>query len=604
MSNIDRQVQRTRLRLTQNLFWQRVALGVLIASGLWALLVVVARLSGLEWPLWQVGWVLCLASLIAVTIWTLLRRPTPLQAALVLDDAAGLRERISTAISLRGRDDEFVRAALHDAEHVASRVHVPSHVKLRAPEIWPWSSATLLAAMILVLFLPTMNLFAKTDDDAQLRDLHEQARLEKEAIEADFEQKRTKMQAMAKDNPQLGDLLEDIEPMEMPESPNVTPEDVRRQAIQKIDNAKDKLQRELEENNGDVLKEMQRRFQQLNQSGRINADDQLSQALSSGDFKSAKQALEDMVEQLEEAAKDIDDPEKQQQIQQMQQQLQQLAEQVNKLSDTTRIQKELQNKGGMSEEEAKKAAEKLSQMDPKQLQKELQKMMGDSGMTQKQIQDMAKQIQKQQQASKQMQQMAKQLQKAAQACQQCQGGGQQGQSASQSAAQALSNAMSQMSQLEMSQQMMNDLQAQLNDLNSMREDVCEGGYCPNRGNGQRQGNKIGNQGPNAGLGMGERIGKERTAYQRDPTKAKTRFDTGVVIGRMLVEGPQVRGEANAEAVAVARSELRAMEDAVERDELPHQYRNAAKTYFERLAGIMTERFGEDEKPAEDNAEDQ
>jgi hypothetical protein len=55
---------------------------------------------------------------------------------------------------------------------------------------------------------------------------------------------------------------------------------------------------------------------------------------------------------------------------------------------------------------------------------------------------------------------------------------------------------------------------------------------------------------------------------------------------MLVEGPQVRGQATAEQLSAAQAEVRDQMDAVEREEVPRQYQRALREYFERLAGLM------------------
>ena len=279
----------------------------------------------------------------------------------------------------------------------------------------------------------------------------------------------------------------------------------------------------------------------------------------------------------------------------MQKQLVRLADQLSKLSDTVKLQKELENKAGLSAEDAKKLLDQLKNMDPQQLQKELQKRLGDKGVSQKQIQELAKKMQQQQKAQKSCQNLSKALSKAAQACQKCQSPGSSGSGASQ-ASNALSDAASQLSELEMSEQLLNELEAQISDFEDMRDSVCKGGMCPG-GQCGRPG-RLGLQGPNAGLGLGERVGKERVAYSRKPTKVKSRFQSGTVIGRMLVEGPQVRGEATADEYAAAQSEVRDALDNVEREDVPRQYHKSLRAYFERLAGLMQEQQAAEEDSTE------
>ncbi len=601
MTFLDRQISQARRRLTGNVLLHDLSIALLVASGLWALLIVVVRLFALGVPLGLAGGIAAGAAAVAGLVATLMRRPTELQAAVALDSAAGLKERLSTALLVRRETDPFTRAAVQDAEKTAAQVHVPAHLRYRAPGVWPWSAATVTAAVLLVLFMPSLDLLARNNPDEQPAATREQVKAEQQAIKAEMDQKIAKVKELAQDNPKLQDLMKDLQPLDMPETQPSTPDDVRRNAVQQIDNVREKLERELEKAEDSGLKQAQRMFQQLNEPGSQKSDDKLSQSLASGDFEAAKQAMKEMADDIAEAAKKADDPESQQKLAEMSQKLEQLAKQISELSDTTRLQKELENKGGLSAEEAKKLLEQMKKMDGKQLEKELQKQLGEKGVPPKQIQDLAKKMQQQQQAQKQCQKMAQCMSKAAQAAQQCKGGGANSQQGASQAANALSDAASQLSEMEMTEQMMNELEAQLSEFEKMKQGGCEGqckggGYQP----GREGGNKIGEQGPNAGLGYGSKIGKERTAYNKTPEKAKSRYQGGAIIGRMLVEGPQVRGQASAEDVAAAAAEVNDQLDNVEREDVPRQYHKALREYFDRLAGLMREQQGApaEEKKAE------
>ena len=595
MSLLDRQIGRARKRLTNNILLERLSVGVLLAAGLWGLTVLVVRLFALGVPLWHGAWMAALLAVLIALIAAAVARPSALQAAVALDGAAGLKERLSTALVVRRQTDPFVRAAVKDAEQVAGRIHVPSHIRYRAPALWPWSLAATVAALILAWFMPTVNLLAgQPADKAPVP--QPMVKAEQEVIKTEFEQQMSKIKELANENPAIDDLLKGVEAPEMPEGPTVTPDDVRRDAVRCIDDVRDRLRKGLEESEEAGLKKTERMFQQLNEPGNKQSSDQLSQTLASGDFEGAKEALKDLAQQIEEAAKNADDPESRQKLAEMQEQLKQLSDRLTKLSDTVKLQQELENKAGMSEEEAKKLLNELLKMDPKQLAKELQKRLADKGVSPKQIQELTKKVQQQQQAKKTCQNMSKALSKAAQACQQCQSPSSSGSGAAQ-AASALSDAASQLSELEMSEQTMKEIEARLSELDDMRDNVCQGKMCPGDRPGDGRQSQIGSQGPNARLGLGQRIGKELTPYERKPIKAPTRFQGGTVVGRMLVEGPQVRGQATAEEMTAVNSELRDALDAVEREEVPRQYQPVLRAYFERLAGLLREQQTPAEKPA-------
>ena len=160
----------------------------------------------------------------------------------------------------------------------------------------------------------------------------------------------------------------------------------------------------------------------------------------------------------------------------------------------------------------------------------------------------------------------------------------------------------------MAEQMMNELEAQLAELEDLKAGVCQG---DGMGLGEGDPNNIGQQGPRAGYGYGSRIGKKRGAHQYKAVKAKTRTQGGQIIGQMLIDGPQVKGEATAEVTEAVNSAVRDAEDAVEREEIPRQYQRVVQLYFERLAGLMSnnpkpeeqEETSESESDSDDTSSD-
>jgi hypothetical protein len=69
---------------------------------------------------------------------------------------------------------------------------------------------------------------------------------------------------------------------------------------------------------------------------------------------------------------------------------------------------------------------------------------------------------------------------------------------------------------------------------------------------------------------------------------------GEIIGQMLIDAPQIKGDAAAELRDAVNSAVRDATDAVERNQIPRQYERVLKIYFERLAGLI----GEQPKTAE------
>lgn len=605
MSRLEQQVRTAQKRLTSNLFFERLAITVLLSGGAWCTAILVVRLLGSDLILWHGAWITPVLAMLIAVFWTVAQRPAPLVAALTLDRAAGTKERLSTAfelLRLRSADD-FARAAVADAERTAAKLSVPAHIRRVPPPLWPWSAAVLVAGLILAQFLPAFDLFGQQAAAAEQTDAT-LVRQERESISNLLTEQLGRMQERAEENPHLRDLVNQIEPLELPDHPGQTPEDVRREAVKKIDEIGAKLEQELAQARDNPANDLKRMLAQLNTAGSSQQKkSELEQALAAGDLQQARNELERMKEEMQEAAKNAEDPAAQQRLDQLAQQLEELARRLENMDTALHLQKELENRAGLSAEEAQKLLEEAAKADPKELEKALQQQLGDK-LSAEQLQQIAKKIQQNQQAQKQLQQLAQQLSQASQACQQCQGGGESGQNAAQQGGNALGQAMGMLSDLELSEQLMNELSAQLSDLDQMRNRISQGeqGRNPLQRPSDAEMGSIGEQGPNEGLGYGERIGKETVPYRSDPTKAQTRFDSGTVIGQLLFDGPQVAGEARAEVLGAAASDVRVGLDAIERQSIPRQYHAALRTYFERYAGLVAERGGTLDLPPPPNSE--
>ncbi len=594
MSMLDQQVRHTRFRLTMNVVLRHVALGVLVAAIAWLVVILVEKAFVLGIPLWPSAAGAAGVGLIVAAVGAYQARIDGLAAALVLDQAAGLKERVSTALTCRQSPEPFAQATVHDAEQTVGGVHVPSHVRYRAPELWPWSLATVVVALIFFRFMPPLNLFAgeEPEDEEALAAVIE----ERQNVEIALQAQMQKVKQRLEDKPALAELQGEIEKLELPNEPTKTPEDVRREAVKKIEKVADKWKQRLEADDLKSLDQLKRELAKLETPEGDDPGSKLTQALASGDMEAAKKAMADLKKMLEEAAESGDAAAKQK-LAEMQQKLDDLAKQLAKLGDQQKLLKDLENKAGLSEEEARKLLEELAKKDPQKLAEELQKRLADSGLTQEQIKEMAKKIAQNQKAAQQLKSMAQAMAQTAQACKQCQQGA-QGDAAAAAAMQAgMQGAMGQLSDLEMAEQMMNELEAQLAELEDLKAGVCQG---PGQCQGSPDPNKIGQQGPQEGYGYGSRIGKQRGAHGLKASKAKTRTQGGQIIGQMLIDGPQVKGEATAEATEAVNSALRDAEDAVEREEIPRQYQRVVQLYFERLAGLMSNKA--EPEPEEDQAE--
>lgn len=600
MTGIDRQVAFAQARLNTNILLNWLCTGVVISAAGWALVWTAQRLFALGVPFWpSVAGAGVLAIVISVA-GLLLQRVGRVQAAIRLDKAAGLKERVSTALEIRDMRDSFAQAAIRDAETTASRLHVAAHLPLRTPPLLSWSIASVLAAALLGYFLPQMNLLAsdKPEADRESREHQEQARAE---IKTRVDEKLNQIREFAKDKPELGELAKELQPLALPEKATQTPEDVRREAMKQIDKVSDKLEQKLEDPQLASLDDFKKMLAKMDQqAGEKPQTSKLEKALQDGDMTAARKAVEEIKQEILEAARSAD-PQAKQKLEELSRQLESTAKKMTEAADSKAIEKELQNKAGLTEEQAKKLLNELKNMDQQQLKKALEEQLKQSGMTPQQMQELAKKISENKQAQEQIKKMAQQMAQAAQACQNAaQQEGSQTEQAAQQAGKNMDSAAEQMSEMEMAEQMMNEMEAQLQELKDLRAGVCQG-----QGGGDEQkppSDQMGGQGPQYGLGYGSRIGKEKVAHNLTPSKVRGVQNKGEIIGQTLVDGPQLRGEARAAVRDAVQSAVRDATEAVARQQVPQQYSRAVREYFEQLAGLIGDESAENAGSSVKNAD--
>lgn len=574
MTQVERRVRSAGVRITLNTLMEQIALALVIGAAAFALLLLIDRSFAVVTPPALLVWAPLSLAVAIGGAGVVLRHSTRLNSAMALDRAAGLKERISTAVALAGDKDPFVRAAIADADRAAAAVNVRHAIPLRVPKLAPWSVSSLISAALLFWLMPELNLFAasKADESAQELAAQAEARNVNTAVEA----KINEVQERAQRDGSLKELVEDLKPLALPENATRTPDDVRREALKRIDNVAEKLAEKQDLLKPEALNELKRQLAQLESPKPDSATSKLTDALSKGDMNAATKAAAELKKQMEEAAQKGDEQSRAQ-LAEMAKQLESLSAQLAKQADQQKMEKELQNKAGLSEEQAKQLLQQLANMDPKQLEQELKKQLANSGMKQEEIKQLAQKLAQQKEAMQQMKQMANALSKCASACDKA---GQGDGAAANAGAAAMSDAEGQLSAMEMAEQSLNEIEAQLGDLKALREGVCNGNFA-----GRKPGDEIGNQGPNEGFGYGSRVGKNATAHQYQPSKVNASSGRGEIIGRTLIDGPQAKGQASAEVVEAVTAAVRDATDAIDQQRAPRQYENVLRAYFESLAGL-------------------
>lgn len=598
MSIVERQVRRASRRLNTNVLLENACIGLLVGAAAFALFIAIERAFTPGLPELPALIGAAVLALVMTLVGTYASRVNGLAAAVALDRAVGLKERVSTALVVARRPDEFSQAAVRDAERTAGSLHVPTHLPLRSPRMWPWSLGTVAVAALTFWLMPPLDLLAGIDSEVSEEE-RQAAADGREDVEAAMAEQRERVARRLQDKPHMEALAEAFKELELPDKPTETPEDVRREAVKKIEKLSEKVKERLERDDLAGMDELKKQLAKLERKRGDDPASKLSQALASGDMQAAKQSLEELKKQLEEAANNADAATRER-IAQMQKTLDDLAANLNELAGTEQLEKELQNKAGLSEEEAKKLAEKLAGMDMKQIEEALKQALGDK-MSAEQIAELARKLAQKQQAMQQMKNLAQAMSQACMSCNSASMGDKSGMM------KQLDGAMAQLSKFEMAEQMMFELQAQLSELEALQS-ACNGGLCSGTGgppSWKWEEWKKGGAGLGRGIGsgIGDRSSNLMGDYDYDPRKAASRVRGGEVIGQMLIDGAPMQSEASAEAHEAVRSAVRDAEDAINREEIPRQYHNVAQRYFEALAGLASRREAAPASPPADSPAD-
>lgn len=571
--------------------WIRQAVVLLTVAGVLALLARGAQklfpVLTIEW-----GWVLPAlggASVVLALIIAALRKPTDEQIAQTIDERAGLRESLSTALCVERDESPWAKAIVSDAGDRARRVVVRDTVPIDAPgnSWWPVAAC---AALLAVWWLPATDvagLLAKQQADQEaLADVKEVA------AEVDNAQQRID-EILAKAGIEIedeGDALEDL--FNPGEIEQISPEEMQRAAIKKLTQLSDTLEAKRNGEEGmtfDAIKDAMNRMSQPEEGPAT----EMSKAMARGDFAEAKKQLEELAQQI--ASGEMPEEQKKQ----LEKQLEKMSEAMSQMAENRQQLEEQLREAGLSEQQAQQLA-----ADPNALEEALK----EQGMSQEQIDQLKQQAQAQQNASD-----------AASAMSQAMGQMAQGmQAESQGAmAEGLESMSGQLSNLE---QMQSEMQALDQAMSQCQSSMAA---CSNPGQGQGQGSMFGegsqwgptgqfaqgesmgegrgSGGPGKGLGVGPDEQPADFVLKNEKANVST-TDQGPVIASTLVYGSQVRGESTATFSSVVKSAEAQAAEAIETKRVPREHEQAVKAYFGRLQEAAAKEAGKNAKPAESGSD--
>jgi hypothetical protein len=542
-------------------------------------------------------------SLAASFVWLFVRREASLDAAQVLDAAAGLRERTSTSLTLaESSDDPFETAVRHDAERSVAGLNAKKFLPVR------WSGSLSLSGMMLLiaaltLLIPELDLLGRDDEGgtSKVNAAENKARVERLARPVNIINK------IAEENPDV-DLAELEQPLankdlDRPNDPGFK----RREAMKQLNRLQDALNKKADSERFRSLRETKKRLRQVGEPEDPKSElRELMGHMSEGDFGEAEKEVQKLKESLAKRARDgkldAETAKKmQEQLNDLSKKLKEAAQKQQEAEDK-QAQRQLQNMG-MSKEEAQRVLNELSKKDPEQLKKmaeDLAQRMKDKGVSEEQMKEMLEKLQQQQQAQKkaneQCEKMGQCMNKAAKSMEE---------GNSEQAQKQLSEAGEQLSEMEQMEQALNDIESQMDELQNAENDLenldqpeeegdcdqCDGsGFRPDGapcpkcqpGGGQGQGQGQGQQG-GRGRAFGERDRNDNVDTATRNVRAKTKQGRGgSIVGQQFVKGSQEKGDSQVEfSEALEAGEIDAT-DSLNRGRIPRRYKKSVKRFFDRI----------------------
>jgi hypothetical protein len=523
-----------------------------IATALILVLMVIDKAPAQEFIAWY--WILpSLATVwfgIATWLWFRSRR-TELQVAMAVDDRLMLREKLSTALHCQGRDDVFAQAAIEDAVKTASdpksREIAGRRFIVEPPRGW-WISPLIILLTLMVSFLSPLDLFGgeETTPDTNVT----QVRAEVQSTMDDLIKEIKEKPELSSE---LSDLIGDLTKEGLdPDGMKQTPKEIKRDAIKRVTDLNKKLDEILNGEKSKTLDSLENALKQLKTPEEGPAKD-LAEALASGNFKAALEALDELQSKME------NDELTEEQKKQLEEQLEKMAEQLKQLAD---------------QQEKLEAALKQAGLDaqlannPQALQQAIQNNPNLNEQQKQQLMEMA-------QAQKAANQMCQGLGQACQSMAQGMQNGQFGQGAGKMG--------QQLSQMEAMSMLMQEASAMAS--------MCQG-QCQSMGQGlaMKPGGAFGGR----GRGMGGKAPIAPTPTGTSQMKANVNTQEGDIIARMLFDGPLTVGESKVQLKQVTAEATEGFDEALSEDQLPRRYHETQKHYFGELKKLTEGRQVEGE----------
>ncbi|QDT12254.1 hypothetical protein [Planctomycetes bacterium K23_9] len=548
MNRIETRVASARRRLMAGTFGRALCYSLFTAL----IIATIALAAPAVWVMdidaanWAYSWIggTVLAAVIGAAAYTFATAPSQESVAAEVDHRFGLRERLSSSLSLDKdeQDTDFGAALMADAEKRAEQLEVADRFALK-PSKLSWLPLSLVPILAIVFFLvdPISQSVASSTSKT------DQAEVDQVKKVASQLKKRIQQQKRNADAKGLKEAKELFEKMEAD--------------LNKIASQKNMSRKEAMIAMNDLKKELEERRSQLGSSESMRKamsqmkglesgpGDKVAKSIEKGEFGKAKDIVKNLANKMRDGK--LSKKEKEQ-----------LKKQVDQMK------KQMQ------------AAVKKHEQQKQDLQKKIEQARNEGRGAD--AAKMQQQLNQMQQRDGQMQQM----QKMADAMNQAQQAMKNGKSAE--AADALEQMADQLGEMQQEMSELEDLQSTLDELsqskNQMRCKNCGGAGCQQcQGNGQFG---MGNgEGQGNGLGRGNGSG-DRPEEEGDTNTYETQVRGNVKKGKAIIagfaDGPNKKGVSREELKALVEGAMAEDAKALDNENLPRTEQEHATDYFNQL----------------------
>jgi hypothetical protein len=549
MNTIHRQVGSARRRLILARF-ANVACWSLFVAWLVAAIAILARsVWALPWDvaIWDWAWLggatvtaVALAAVIA-----LVTAPSRARVAAEVDSRFGLRERLSSVVSMSEKDlkTPMGQTLVADALRRAEPLDVRDRFSLSPPRLG-WLPALPAVVVAVAMFIGPANVPSSTIElSPGLVSQTNQVKVAADSLKRKIQQQRQRAEETGLKEAE--DFFRKLETELDKLSSRSSIE--QKDAMIAMNDIKKQLEQRREELGSP--EQMKSALSKMEDMQRGPADD-IVKAMQRGNFDEAKKQIKQLADQLRQGG--LDD----QQKQELQKQVEQMQD---KLSQASQKNEQAQQQLQQQIEQAKREGR-----------------AGDAAKMQQQME----QLQAEQAQLQQTQEMAEAMQQAAQALEQGKIG---------EAADALENLAEQLGDMQAEMQQLEDLKNTLDDVaqskQQMRCSSCSGQGCQQcdgtDGGGKEQNRGGGGSGMGTGTGRGDGDQEEIDAKTYDSqVRGEPKRGSAIIAG--FADGPNRKGVSREEVKDAVLGAINDKSDPLENQVLPRAERDHTREYFNRL----------------------